>query len=69
MELHRRMSPGEKLARVLQMSEDMNRTCEAGLKQRYPNASDREVFLRRARITLGEEIFEKVYGAEFASLA
>jgi hypothetical protein len=68
LELHRRMSPGEKLARVLQMSEDMNRICEAGLRQKFPDASERWIFLRRAQITLGRELFDKVYGAEFASL-
>jgi len=37
---------------------------EAGLRQRYPNASDREIFLRAAHLNLGAELYNKVYGAE-----
>ncbi|HEX3877562.1 MAG TPA: hypothetical protein VHW24_11290, partial [Bryobacteraceae bacterium] len=68
VDLHRRMTPGEKIARVFTMTEMVNALCESGLRERFPNASDREIFLRRARLTLGEQLFEKVYGAEFAGL-
>ena len=33
----------------------------AGLKQRYPDASPRELFLRLAMLTLGAELARKAY--------
>ncbi len=38
---------------------------EAGLRRRFPEADDREIFLRRVRLILGKELFEKAYGIEF----
>jgi hypothetical protein len=64
LELQRRMPPEEKLRRTLELSAAMRHNAEAGLRERYPNASDREIFLRLARLTLGAELFERVYGKE-----
>ena len=62
IELQRQMSPSEKLRRTLDYSDSMRRATAAGLRQRYPQASEREIFLRLAQITLGDELAEKVYG-------
>ncbi|MGP8245527.1 MAG: hypothetical protein ACLQVN_13530 [Bryobacteraceae bacterium] len=62
LELQRRMPPAEKLRRALELSAGLRRAAEAGLRERYPNAGDREIFLRLARLVLGEELFEKAYG-------
>ena len=35
---------------------------EAGIRQAYPDADDREVFLRRAARVLGRETMVKAYG-------
>jgi hypothetical protein len=35
---------------------------KAGLRERYPQADEREIFLRCARILLGLELFERAYG-------
>ena len=35
---------------------------EAGLRALYPLASEREIFLRTARLALGEELFQQAYG-------
>jgi|GEM_PF-2284348 len=35
---------------------------EAGLRQRYPDASDEEIRMRAIRQRLGDELFEKAYG-------
>jgi hypothetical protein len=62
LEIQRRMTPGEKLARCLEWSEVTRRFAEAGLRQQYPLADDREILLRYARMTLGAELFHKAYG-------
>jgi hypothetical protein len=62
IELYRQMSPDEKLQRTFELSEALRSTCEAGIRRQYPEASDREVFLRLTQRTLGFELFKKVYG-------
>ena len=62
LEIQRRMSPEEKMARALEWSEVVRRFAEAGLRERYPNADDHEILLRYARMTLGEELFRQAYG-------
>ena len=62
LELQRRMSPEEKIQRMFEMSRLMRSLAESGLRQAYPEADDREIFLRAARQRLGPELFHKVYG-------
>jgi hypothetical protein len=56
------MTPGEKLARVFEHSAFARSLLMAGIRRRNPNATEREVFLRFARQTLGSELFIRVYG-------
>jgi hypothetical protein len=56
------MPPEEKLRRALELSAGLRRAAEAGLRERYPDAGEREIFLRLARLTLGQELFKKAYG-------
>ena len=62
LEIQRRMSPEEKIARAFEWSEVVRRFAEAGLRERYPNADDHEILLRYARMTLGRELFRQAYG-------
>jgi hypothetical protein len=62
LDLQRKMSPSEKLQRTLEWSEIIRKFAEAGMRQRYPNADERELFLRMARQNLGPELVRKVYG-------
>jgi hypothetical protein len=62
LELERRMTPGQKLASVLEHSRFVRSLVLAGLRRRYPEESEHQIFLRFARQTLGPELFEKVYG-------
>jgi hypothetical protein len=62
LDIYRRMTPDEKLQRTLEMSDFLRSVCEAGVRADYPEASDREVFLRVTQRTLGKELFAKVYG-------
>jgi hypothetical protein len=64
MDLMRKMSPEEKLQRTFEFSAMVRSFGEAGLRQRHPQASDREIFLRAARLNLGADLYAKVYGAE-----
>ncbi len=61
------MSAGEKLAQVLDMAAMPIRVCEDQVRQEYPHASDREVFLRAAAKRLGRETVIRVYGWDPAS--
>ena len=60
--LVRQMHPEERLRRALELSEDVRRVAEAGLRLKYPRADEREITLRRARLELGRELFRKAYG-------
>jgi hypothetical protein len=67
IELYRKMSPQEKLARTFELSDFVRSFCEADIRSKYPEASEREVFLRLAQRTLGPDLFRKVYGDVLAS--
>ena len=62
LDIQRRMSPGEKIARVFELSARVKATAEAGLRHRFPEASDEEIRMRAIRQRLGDELFEKAYG-------
>ncbi len=67
MDLIRRMSPEEKTCSgCFELSDMVEGFAKAGLRQKYPQASDREIFLRLAHRKLGAELYNKVYGAELA---
>jgi hypothetical protein len=48
----------------MSLSKTVQMLAEAGLRRKFPEASGREIFLRRARLTLGDDLFRKAYGAE-----
>jgi len=62
LELIRRMSPSDKVRAVFEMTDMLMRLSEAGVRQLYPDASEREVFLRAAARRLGRETVARVYG-------
>ena len=62
VDICRQMTPSEKLAKTLELSEMYRNELKAGLRERYPQADKREIFLRCARILLGLELFERAYG-------
>jgi hypothetical protein len=65
IDLYGHVSPGEKIRRAMSMTKTINLLAEAGLRRRFPEAGDREIFLRRAQLVLGQNLFRKAYGAEF----
>jgi hypothetical protein len=62
IELHRQMTEGERLARVFEMCEFQESLQRASVRVMYPDADEREVFLRVAERRLGPESTRKAYG-------
>lgn len=60
--LLRKMSPAERLHLAMDHSDFIRYMCEAGIRRAYPEADEREVFLRSAQRRLGSELFRAVYG-------
>ena len=60
--LQRNMSPSRKLEQVLEMAAMALRACEDHCRQEYPEASEREIFLRAAALRLGRETVARAYG-------
>ena len=61
LRLHREMTPGEKIARIFEMAEFQEGLQHASVRALYPNASDREVFLRVASRRLRRETMKQVF--------
>ena len=68
LDIMRKLTPSEKFQRVFELTEIVRPFQLAGLRDRYPNADEHEIFLRFARNNLGAELFERVYG-EHSELA
>jgi hypothetical protein len=62
LDIQRRMPPGEKLAAVLAASRLVMQIYEAGVRLQYPQASEREVFLRTAARHLSRDLMIRAYG-------
>ena len=58
----RRMSPGDKLRQVFELTDLVLSLSEAGVRRLYPAADDREIFLRAAARRLSRETVARVYG-------
>jgi hypothetical protein len=56
------MSPAEKIERMRAITLAANRICLAGLRGRYPDETEATLLLRLARIRLGDELTQRVYG-------
>jgi len=61
LESWRAMSPAQKAAIISGLTEAVHRLALAGIRDRYPDASPREQFLRLAIVTLGSELARKAY--------
>jgi hypothetical protein len=64
MDMMRKMSPEEKLQRAIELTAAVRNLGEAGIREAYPGASEREIFLRVAQRQLGHK-FQKVFGDEW----
>lgn len=62
LELWRRATPHQKLARVFGMGRMINELAMADLRRRYPKATAREVELRLASRTIPRETMIRAFG-------
>ena len=62
LDIQRRIPPAQKLQRVAEMYDAMIALQTAEVRKLYPQADEREVFLRVAARRLGPELMMKVYG-------
>lgn len=62
IELHRKMTPGERVARVFEMAAFQEGLQRSSVRSMYPEAAEREVFLRVAARRLDRETMIRVYG-------
>ena len=62
IDLLRKMPPGEKIAAVFALSRMTFQLSEAGVRMAYPDADDREVFLRTAARHLSRDLMIRAYG-------
>ena len=62
VELHRKMPVAQKLARVFELSEMLFAASVADVRRCYPEAGEKEVFLRMAARRLGRELMIRAYG-------
>ena len=62
VELWRRATPQQKLARMFGMGQMINQLARAEVQRRYPTATPREVDLRLASRTFDRETMIKAFG-------
>jgi hypothetical protein len=60
--LLREAPPWRKLEMVDQLNQSVKMLALAGLRQRYPNDDENQLFRRLADLLLGDELARKVYG-------
>lgn len=61
IEAFRRMSPSKRLRMTLQLCDSLRAIVAAGVRSRHPEFSAEQVKLAAIRLSLGEELFCKVY--------
>jgi hypothetical protein len=62
IEIWRRMTPAEKFAVFAALQRDVELLAEAGIRRRHPEATDREVFLRRIALDRDRATMIRVFG-------
>ncbi|MBK5294784.1 MAG: hypothetical protein JJE04_24290 [Acidobacteriia bacterium] len=62
IQLHRDMTPSQRLARIFELCDFQQAMQLADIRAAYPKAPEREVFLRAASRRLGRDLMIKAYG-------
>jgi hypothetical protein len=62
IDLHRKMTPGERVARVFETAAFQEGLQRSSVRSMYPDAGERDVFLRVAARRLDRETMLRVYG-------
>jgi hypothetical protein len=58
----RAKTPGERILMAFELSDFAVRVAESGVRTRYPEASEREIFLRSAALRLPRDLMIRAYG-------
>ncbi len=61
LEIFRRMSPSKRLRMTLELGDSLRAIVTAGVRSRHPEFTAEQVKLAAIRLTLGEQLFRKVY--------
>lgn len=62
LDIHRKMPVGRKIKMVFEMTEMVLAAAKAGVRLQYPDADEREVFLRATARRLDRETMIRAYG-------
>jgi len=62
LDLLRQKTPGERIAMVFELTDFAIAMAESGVRARYPEASEREIFLRAAALRLPRDLMIRAYG-------
>ena len=60
-EWFRRMTPQQRLEKVMELNRAVDELATAGIRHQHPDASEREVFLRLAVRKLGVDLARRAY--------
>jgi hypothetical protein len=61
IERYRRMTPAERVALAVEMSEDTRAIAAAGIRARHPSYSTSDVRYALLRLLLGDELFRRAW--------
>jgi len=62
LEIVSSMSAQDRLEMAIEMSEDLGRIVEAGVRHRHPEYEDEKVRLEVIRLTIGDRLFKEAFG-------
>jgi hypothetical protein len=62
LDMLRAKTPGERILMAFELSDFAVRASESGVRERYPEASEREIFLRSAALRLPRDLMIRAYG-------
>jgi len=65
IELYQRMTPRQRIARALSLSQATRQLARTRLRKMYPEASEDELRIRFAQRTLGKELTLAVFGRTY----
>lgn len=60
-EIIARLTPAQRIARMLEMDRESEALAAAGIRHRHPHYDQRQVWLALTRMRLGPELFNKAF--------
>ncbi len=66
--IFRRMTPDQRMALAFRMTASLRTVAAAGVRNRHPEYSEQQVKMAVIRMSLGDELFRKVYPGQDVAL-